>query len=1030
MKPRWPMIVLCISVLAASTYSYPTKDEYVVFADNNQKSTVPIVDTTERPLAPVKMTDMRVRSEVALRYARTLVVTRVHNPDKRAQEVTYRMLLPETAFISGFTMILSGKSYKAYVKEKEEAKQIYTQAVSQGIGAAHIATKARDSNHFTVSVNVEGNTTAEFEMRYEEFLVRRNGLYNHAINLHPGAFVPKMEVVVHIKESQKITTLRVPELRTGNEVDATEKDPQNKIAAIQRGTNEREATITFTPDIKEQRRLAAIYVDKTKEKSSSEKYIGYSSDEEEDDDDNTVLGQFVVQYDVDRTDNNEILVNDGYFVHLLAPTSLTPLSKYVVFVLDTSGSMMGRKIVQLRNAMEAILSDLKPNDYFSIVEFNSDVKVHELKEADEEPSPTNSHYYSYFESRPSTPVTLVPSSPATAQNIAKAKVIVSRLNASGGTNIFSALDVALNLVQKGAQKKNETEPLPKAAAVAVTSTEATQKKGKELEPIIIFLTDGDPTVGETNTARIITSITEKNSGEKRAALYSLAFGEDADRTFLRKVSLRNEGFMRHIYEAADAALQLHDFYRQVSSPLLSHVQFLYPSKQIKEGSVSKTQFRTINAGSEVAIVGQIADDVTELTPEVSGFCGNDDGVGRKRYQISPKVTVSRNKDESLPLERLWAYLTIKQLLDKRDADDDQSIDENSPEKKALAIALKYEFVTPLTSLVVVKPEQTNAVDVESVDKTSDDSSIAYQPIVGPRPPSAPRPNNAYLTSNFASFASSALLPGGPAPSFAQGGLPLALDAAQFPEALVEDEVDSAFPQRNMRPVAFISSSSSRQQQFDFMDAQRNQNRYSFSGGSGGGGGGGFVGPQRPSYGASMDYGGYSAGFPGLPGPSGYGGYGAGMPGRPAVSSHVGYSSVTDFYISSPRPITAKQPAYATTTAQSSDNIELYEWTESLLNPTNNSLVFNDDGTEVILELSSDVDPPKADGGDGECSNSTSTSSVGANENAGNVCVYLTRCYTARSITADDYQKSYCIVNNNNNRYAGICCARSEVDKNP
>lgn len=68
-------------------------------------------------------------------------------------------------------------------------------------------------------------------------------------------------------------------------------------------------------------------------------------------------------------------VNDGYFVHFLAPSSLPPLSKYAVFVLDTSGSMMGRKIVQLRNAMEAILSDLNPNDYFSIVEFNSDVKV-------------------------------------------------------------------------------------------------------------------------------------------------------------------------------------------------------------------------------------------------------------------------------------------------------------------------------------------------------------------------------------------------------------------------------------------------------------------------------------------------------------------------------------------------------------------------------------------------------------------------------------------------------------------------------
>lgn len=40
-----------------------------------------------------------------------------------------------------FHRTLDGKSYKAYVKEKEEAKQIYNQAVSAGIGAAHIATK-------------------------------------------------------------------------------------------------------------------------------------------------------------------------------------------------------------------------------------------------------------------------------------------------------------------------------------------------------------------------------------------------------------------------------------------------------------------------------------------------------------------------------------------------------------------------------------------------------------------------------------------------------------------------------------------------------------------------------------------------------------------------------------------------------------------------------------------------------------------------------------------------------------------------
>lgn len=84
--------------------------------------------------------------------------------------------------------------------------------------------RARDSNHFTVSVNVEPNTVAVFNLTYEELLTRRNGVYNHAINMHPGDLVPKLTVTVHIKEAQKITELRVPEVRTGNEIDATPED--------------------------------------------------------------------------------------------------------------------------------------------------------------------------------------------------------------------------------------------------------------------------------------------------------------------------------------------------------------------------------------------------------------------------------------------------------------------------------------------------------------------------------------------------------------------------------------------------------------------------------------------------------------------------------------------------------------------------------------------------------------------------------------------------------------------------------------
>jgi hypothetical protein len=68
-------------------------------------------------------------------------------------------------------------------------------------------------------------------------------------------------------------------------------------------------------------------------------------------------------------------VSDGYFVHFFAPADLPPLRKHVIFVLDVSGSMNGRKIEQLKEAMATILGDLKQGDLFSIVPFSTTVQV-------------------------------------------------------------------------------------------------------------------------------------------------------------------------------------------------------------------------------------------------------------------------------------------------------------------------------------------------------------------------------------------------------------------------------------------------------------------------------------------------------------------------------------------------------------------------------------------------------------------------------------------------------------------------------
>ena len=136
---------------------------------------------------------------------------------------------------------------------------------------------------------------------------------------------------------------------------------------------------------------------------------------------------------------------DGYFVHFVAPENLPPMSKHVAFVLDTSGSMAGKKMEQTQRAMETILSDLREEDSFTIIDFDDKVTV--WADGDLEQN----------EARP-----------ATKANVEKAIEYVDRLVADGGTNINDALVQALSVVSN--IQRNE------------------KKEGKQC--MIIFLTDG------------------------------------------------------------------------------------------------------------------------------------------------------------------------------------------------------------------------------------------------------------------------------------------------------------------------------------------------------------------------------------------------------------------------------------------------------------------------------------------------------------------------------------------------------------
>ncbi|KAK4880105.1 hypothetical protein RN001_008251 [Aquatica leii] len=605
---------------------------------------------------------MTIKSKISNRFAHTDVTSKVRNFANKPQEAVFSIILPDSAFISGFVMEVDGKNYTAYVKEKEEAKRTYDEAVSSGLSAAHVAVSARDSNRFTVNVNIEPQKKAAFYLRYEQLLNRLGGRYEQVINIHPGQPVKDLNVEVLIAESRKIVNLKAPPLRSGNEigVENSELDPRADIEI----TNDTTATIQFNPNIERQKQLAHI--------------LGTKEDD-------GLAGQFVVQYDVERDpQGGEVLVQDGYFVHFFAPTDLKPLPKQVVFILDTSGSMWGQKIEQLKQAMIKILEQLNEHDTFNLVEFNSNTKVWDINNHSASIWFPRSNRW-YYSDDDQTFLTLENATfprayPANADNIQKAKKAVEELKSDGSTNMYTALEVGLHLV--------EIEVLDKKSDI-------------KRQPIVIFLTDGDPT--DLSTEAITTKTSEFNSGPRKSPIFALSFGAGAGKTFLERLALRNSGFSRHIYEAADASLQLQDFYKQISSPLLSDVKFKYEPSVT---SLTKTEFPIHFGGSEIII---------------AGLCGRImpmpivDGIGKLgKISLKPMITNSISN-----IERLWAYLTISQLLEKKESSDDEK---KVTEKKALDLALKYSFVTPVSSLVVVKPNDTkpvNTVEATEADYSSD-----------------------------------------------------------------------------------------------------------------------------------------------------------------------------------------------------------------------------------------------------------------------------------------------------------------------
>uniref|UniRef100_A0A8C6DHI6 Inter-alpha-trypsin inhibitor heavy chain 4 n=1 Tax=Moschus moschiferus TaxID=68415 RepID=A0A8C6DHI6_MOSMO len=578
-----------------------------------------ILQTTEAQKVQndIDIYSLTVDSKVSSRFAHTVITSRVVNRADAMRKATFQMELPKKAFITNFSMVIDGVTYPGNIKEKAAAQEQYSAAVARGESAGLVRATGRKTEQFQVSVSVAPAAKVTFELVYEELLARHLGAYELLLKVRPQQLVKHLQMDIHIFEPQGISFLETESTFMTNELAEALTTSQNKT----------KAHIRFKPTLSQQQK----------------------SPEKQD----TVLdGNFLVRYDVDRTvSGGSIQIENGYFVHYFAPDSLSMIPKNVIFVIDRSGSMMGRKIKQTREALIKILDDLSPHDQFNLISFSAEATKWK-------------------------PLLV----PASTENVNEAKSYATGIQAQGGTNINDAMLMAVQLLEKA----NREELLP---AGSIT--------------LIILLTDGDPTAGEINPSKIQKNVRKAVNGQH--SLFCLGFGFDVSYTFLEKMALENGGLARRIYEDSDSALQLQDFYQEVANPLMTSVAFEYPSNAVE--SVTQDTFRVFFKGSELVVAGKLRDQSPDVfSAQVRGQLHRENVTFVMESHVAEQKEMFRSPKYIFHsfMERLWAYLTIQQLLEQTVSALDA--EKQALEARALSLSLSYSFVTPLTSMVITKPE--------------------------------------------------------------------------------------------------------------------------------------------------------------------------------------------------------------------------------------------------------------------------------------------------------------------------------------
>jgi Ca-activated chloride channel homolog len=335
---------------------------------------------------------------------------------------------------------------------------------------------------------------------------------------------------------------------------------------------------------------------------------------------------------------------DGFFMLLLAPgraAERDALPRDVVAVLDVSGSMSGEKIVQARAALEQLIGTLRTGDRMRLVAFSSGVRRFASEWTE-----------------------------VTGETRQRAAEWVRGLVAEGGTNIAGALEEAL------------AHP-PREEAMGV----------------VVFLTDGLPSVGEQDPERLAT---RAEQGRGRFRMFALGIGYDVNTHLLDRLTERARGTTQYIAPGGDIEQAVATLAAKLSSPVLTDL-VLRADGNVELFDVQPGDLPDLFAGDEMVVLGRYRGEGRgERSVTVTGRRAGHE----ERFSTNAVFAVEQTTNEYVA--PLWAARKAGALA--------REIRLRGMNREVLEelkrLALRYGILTEYTAYLVQEPDAVAQLRVE------------------------------------------------------------------------------------------------------------------------------------------------------------------------------------------------------------------------------------------------------------------------------------------------------------------------------